>query len=302
MANIKYGLPYMGSKNSIAHLIINFLPERENFYDLFAGGCAITHCALLSKKWQNYYFNDIEGDITQLFLDAINGKYKNETRWISREDFVKLKDKEPYVKYCWSFGNKGNNYLYGKDIEPYKKAYHYAIFFNDYSLFYELDVNIPKVKSNNIHQRKLLLKKELLKYKKRVDLQSLESLERLQRLERLERLQRLERVNQDYQDVEIKPNSIIYCDIPYENTAEYSKEGFDHKRFYDWANNQTELVVISSYNIADDRFQCVYCINKNCILQGGASNKKTEKLFIPKNQINLFNELTGRNIKDVSSN
>lgn len=292
MPNIKYGLPYMGSKNSIAHLIINFLPKQENFYDLFAGGCAITHCALLSNKWQNYYFNDIEGGITQLFLDAINGKYKNENRWISREDFFKLKDTDPYVKYCWSFGNAARTYMYGREVEPYKKAYHYAVFYNDYSLFYELGINIPKVKSNNIHQRKLLLKKELLKYKECVDLQSLQSLQSLERLESLE---------SDYQEVEIKPNSIIYCDIPYENTEKYVAGDFDHKRFYDWANNQKELVIISSYDITDNRFQCVYCIYKNCTLQGGAGNKKTEKLFIPKNQINLFNKLTGRNIKDASS-
>lgn len=302
MTKFNYGLPYMGSKNSIAHLIINFLPKQENFYDLFAGGCAITHCALILGKWENYYFNDIEGGVTQLFLDAINGKFKNETRWISREDFFKLKDEEPYVKYCWSFGNKGTTYLYGKDIEPFKKAYHYAIFFNDYSLFYELGINIPKVKSTNIHQRKLLLKKELLKYKKRVDLQRLESLERLERLQSLQSLQSLERLELDYQEVKIKPNSVIYCDIPYENTAKYSSGSFDHKRFYDWANNQKELVVISSYDITDDRFICVYCINKNCTLQQGGSNKKKEKLFIPKNQINLFNKLTGRNIKDASSN
>lgn len=42
-----YGVPYQGSKNSIAEKIINIIPSAENFYDLFAGGCAITHCAML---------------------------------------------------------------------------------------------------------------------------------------------------------------------------------------------------------------------------------------------------------------
>ena len=76
MAN--YGIPYMGSKNTIAHKIIDYLPKANNFYDLFCGGCSITHCAMLSKKWQNIYFNDIDGGMPKLFLDSIKGKYKNE--------------------------------------------------------------------------------------------------------------------------------------------------------------------------------------------------------------------------------
>lgn len=75
---MNYGLPYKGSKNSIAAQIIDFLPPAENFYDLFAGGCAITHAALLSGKYEHIYFNDINPGITQLFVDAIHGKYHNE--------------------------------------------------------------------------------------------------------------------------------------------------------------------------------------------------------------------------------
>ena len=117
-----YGLPYMGSKNSIAPKIISVLPKAENFYDLFCGGCTITECAMLSKKWNKIYFNDLDGDIPQLFLDAIDGKYKDRKEWVSREDFFRLKDKDAYIRLVWSFGNKGNNYLYSKEIEPYKKA------------------------------------------------------------------------------------------------------------------------------------------------------------------------------------
>ena len=35
---MRYGLPYKGSKNSIAEKIVDYLPEAQNFYDLFAGG------------------------------------------------------------------------------------------------------------------------------------------------------------------------------------------------------------------------------------------------------------------------
>ena len=77
-----------------------------------------------------------------LFIDALNGKYNNENRWISREDFFRLKDTDPYVAVVWSFGNNLRDYLYSKEIEPLKKAIHYALFFSDYSLGKELGLNL----------------------------------------------------------------------------------------------------------------------------------------------------------------
>ena len=125
---MNYGLPYKGSKNKIAEKIVDFLPKATNLYDLFAGGCAITHCAMLSGKWQNYVINDIEPGITQLFADAANGKFRNESRWISRDTFYLLKDSDPYVRYCWSFGNNGETYLYAPEAERFKKHLHNIFF------------------------------------------------------------------------------------------------------------------------------------------------------------------------------
>lgn len=34
---MKYGLPYMGSKNAIVPYLIKSIPNADNFYDLFAG-------------------------------------------------------------------------------------------------------------------------------------------------------------------------------------------------------------------------------------------------------------------------
>ena len=294
MAN--YGIPYMGSKNTIAYKIIDYLPKANNFYDLFCGGCSITHCAMLSKKWQNIYFNDIDGDMPKLFLDSIKGKYKNEKRWISKEDFNKEKDKSAYIRCVWSFGNKGTNYLYGKEIEPYKKAYWYAVMYDDFSLLWALGINIPKVKAKNYKEKRLAIGRELKRLKKNSRDQALERLERLQSLQSLEALERLERLQmftKSYDEVPIKENSVVYCDIPYENTAEYVNDGFNHKKFYDWAYNQKELVVISSYEVSDNRFKRVINLKKNSNLQGGFGNIKNEGLFIAKNKIDLWNEMRG---------
>jgi len=56
----KYGFSFQGSKSKVAEKIIEIIPSSENFYDLFAGGCAITHCVLLSNKWKNIISNDIQ--------------------------------------------------------------------------------------------------------------------------------------------------------------------------------------------------------------------------------------------------
>lgn len=134
---MKYGAPYMGSKSKIAEWAVSNLPEAENLYDLFAGGCAATHCALLSGKYSHIHANDI-GSAPKMFLDAVNGKYRNCSRWVSREEFYAEKESDPYVKWCWSFGNNGRDYMYSRRIEAAKHALHMLVFFNDGSEYERL--------------------------------------------------------------------------------------------------------------------------------------------------------------------
>ncbi len=131
---LRYGVPYMGSKNSIAPWVISHLPPATTLYDLFCGGCAITHAALLSGKWRKVVANDIDGDMPRFFLHCANGGMRGENRWISHEDFHRLKDEDIYVRIAWSFGSDQRTYLYGEDLEPWKKALFRALVFRDYSL------------------------------------------------------------------------------------------------------------------------------------------------------------------------
>lgn len=137
----RYGLPYKGSKNAIAPWVIDHIPPAATLYDLFCGGCAITHAALLSGKWRKVVANDIDGDMPRFFLHCANGGMRGENRWISREDFFRLKDTDPYVRLCWSFGNNQKCYLYSKEIEPWKKALHYARVFGDTEQLKEMGIN-----------------------------------------------------------------------------------------------------------------------------------------------------------------
>lgn len=124
---MRYGLPYQGSKNKIAKWIVDQLPSATHLYDIFAGGCAVSHAALYSGKFGCVHFSDITDSVV-LFRDCIEGNIPDGSEWISREDFFLRKDSDPYVRLIWSFGNDGCSYLYSKEIEPYKKAVHEMIF------------------------------------------------------------------------------------------------------------------------------------------------------------------------------
>lgn len=173
-----YGFPYQGSKTKLAERIVAFLPRREHLYELFCGGCAISHRAMVVGKYPHIHINDINTLCPQLFYDAITGKYENEDRWISREDFNRLKETDGYVASCFSFGSNFKTYAYNPDIEPKKKALHYAVFFGDYSLAEkELGVDLSPLDKCATREKKYLLAKRLISG--RVDLSNLERLNRI---------------------------------------------------------------------------------------------------------------------------
>lgn len=145
-----YGLPYMGSKNKLAEEIVNFLPQKKVLVDLFGGGGAISVCAGQSGKYEKIIYNELNTLIAETFQKALNGDYENERRWVSREEFEKLKKTDGYVAICFSFSNNCNTYMYGPKVEPYKRAYHYAIIFDDFGPFNELfdDETTEKIKKS----------------------------------------------------------------------------------------------------------------------------------------------------------
>lgn len=380
---MRYGLPYMGSKNQIARQIVDFLPPAKHFYDLFCGGCAVSHAAMLSGKYETVTINDILGDMPKLFLDAMAGKSRDETRWISREEFNRLKDSDAYIRCVWSFGSNGRSYLYSEEIEPWKKALHYARVFRDTSLLKEFgiasdgspedikinhkqykaqyvswyvknvlksDLDVPSL-VKELEQRKTETEEELREYlrgalrssgltqadvdrrlgtcgmaghyfsrsqwefptrenynkmrefmplnrdyeevyglswvvQKMQNISSLSSLDNLNRRHRVQSLQhtdmKVKMFSGDYQNVEILPDSVVYCDPPYYGTAEYKDGGFDHRRFWDWIRTRNCPVYVSEYAAPED-FISVWPKEKTCSYSSTNNSKKTvEHIFLHK--------------------
>ena len=86
----------------------------------------------------------------------------------------------------------------------------------------------------------------------------------------------------DYFDLNIPENSIVYCDIPYKNTKQYStSKDFDYDKFYEWCREMTRkghTVFVSEYQAPND-FECIWSGKINSYMKAGRSEIVTEKLF-----------------------
>ena len=273
------GLPYQGSKKKISKKIVEII--KQNFgtdkpiYDIFGGGGAITAECILNGL--EVHYNDLDKDITNAFERVIS----QDREWIktlivSRDEFFKIKEKEnkttdDFLKLLVnSFGNDKRSYLYSKEISDLK-----------YNLAKEI---IKKHDVFSGYKQTETYKRSIEKYKQ------LQQLERLQQLEQLERLQKLNKIkvtNKSYHTFSDVSGAILYLDPPYEGSNQKSYiNSFDSQEFYDWAFEmaKTNIVIISSYSISDERFEVVYSFDKaRGTFQGGQSNKaKNEKLFMVK--------------------
>lgn len=274
------GLPYQGSKKKISKKIVEII--KQNFgtnkpvYDIFGGGGAITAECLLNGL--EVHYNDLDRTITDMFQRVLaTDREFLKTLIVSRDEFFKIRDKENKTVddelklLVNSFGNNRKTYLYSKEISDVK--YNLAVkIIKNHDTFdgYKKTETYLKAKSTSKEQ-----------------LQQLEQLGRMQQLERVQRLERPEATNLDYAEFSGVENAILYLDPPYQNTdlGGYSMKEFDSQSFYDWAYemNKKNIVLISSYEISDERFECVYEFKTaRSTLSSNKFGNKTEKLFMVK--------------------
>lgn len=89
-----------------------------------------------------------------------------------------------------------------------------------------------------------------------------------------------------FDELDIPPQSIIYCDPPYAGTTKY-KDDFDHEKFWQWCREKCaegHSVFISEYNAPDD-FACVWSGELAVSVQKSGAKKATERLFVHKSQV-----------------
>ena len=283
-----YGICYMGSKNALAERIVALLPSASHLIDVFAGGCAITHCAMKSGKWQHVHANYLNEMIVGAFRRAINGDFIGERRWISHEEFNRVRDTDAYADICFSFGGNLRSYVYNHKNEELKRALHYAIFFGDHKPFLSLtgiDLT-PVLNISDLRERYLTAKHLSKENGKRIDLEPFECLNRLNRLATAfseEEKHRLTIGSADFAEVDIPSDSVIYCDPPYRESEGYIKaKHFNHERFFEWALRQTVPVYVSEYAMPEE-FVEVAAWQKRCTMSPTSNSlRTTEKLFVPR--------------------
>ena len=266
------GLPYKGSKNTIANDIVKALPRGKKLLDACCGGGAILMAAAMSGRWEKVVGNDLNA-ATIALLDAVlihKGQIEYEHPPVcTRDDFFhslqRIENGDFTIqdcvnKYCASFGNNGQGYLWNPEIEKIK-------------------VNVEQMLvATRLPERRRAFRKFIAYLEKQAEfdiaklenIQQLQNLERLQRLERLERLERLDIFSIDYSEFDV-----VYFDIPYKGTAEYDFD-FDYDRFYRMFATLEKPAFLSEYNSS---YTCVSAFNKRALLcKASRKNGKKEKL------------------------
>lgn len=286
-------VPYMGSKRGSASKIVSVMrlyqPQVTTVYDVFCGGFAISE--ELIKRGYNVHASDLNTAVVNLIHETLYGDCKdpqtNESifehpRFIHRDEFEARNNDDDwfagYVKCIWSFGNNNKDYLYSPENERLKEAAHNLVV--DGVMSDELPV--PKIVQKQIVNYKTFQgRRKALGYyarAKHTEYRNIE-LERLRSLENLQRLRSLESLS--YDEVDIEPGAIIYCDPPYIGTAEYiaNDTTFDHQKFYDWCREKakTNPVFVSEYHCPSD-FKNIYEFERRQTLSKGET-KYNERLF-----------------------
>ena len=282
------GLPYQGSKKKISKKIVEII--KQNFgtdkpiYDIFGGGGAITAECLLNGL--EVHYNDLDETVTSMFQKVVSEDMDYlKTLIVSRDEFFKIRDKENKTiddelkLIVNSFGNNRKNYLYSEEFSDLK--YNIAIDVvknhNTFKGYLKTKTYIDAV--NNIKDKETL--------KQLVRIQQLACIQQLERLQNIN-INNLEITNHDYIHFSYLSDVIIYLDPPYEKAhlRGYSINNFDSKAFYDWAYEMSKknIVLISSYEISDSRFKCVYEFKtvKSTFAPNKKSGDRAEKLFMVK--------------------
>ena len=283
------GLPYKGSKNTIAEDLVKCMPRGKKLLDACCGGGAVLMAAAMSGRWEKVVGNDLNA-ATIALLDAVlihKGQIEYEHPPIcTRNDFFHSLQciangdftiQDCVNKYCASFGNDGKTYLYGKQIEEYKLAA-------------EQMLTADTLDQRRKFYRKFhaLINTDYSEDKER--LQKLESMQRLQSLERLERLERLDIFSIDYKEFDV-----VYFDIPYKGTNKYDFE-FDYDRFYDlFKSLKTDLKINAFLSEYDAPFTCVAEFEKTQLMAAsvGATKKTSKERFFYNGSPAEYRELMG---------
>lgn len=256
----QWGVGYVGSKNKHLKWLFSHLPAGQRFIDLFGGGFAVSHYAYELRRYPIVVYSDCNPYIVKLIQKAAAGDYdigRFVPDWIDRETFNRVKDdlaEDPYIKYVFSYSCDGEYYLGSENSTFYKiwRGFYDYLYLNTVTKdlidcmdedFNELnkhafDPFCDKYRwatahcfhdgKNGIHSDLMRIIKSGKAARKCVIMQ------------------------RNYDDYQYREGDIVYCDIPYYQTA-LPYQAIDYDRFYSWARKTP--CFISEYSMPYDFFE-----------------------------------------------
>lgn len=241
-------MKYMGSKSRIAKYIIPFLTKSNptNIYDLFCGGLNLSDEINSNDLFANKY-NIYANDNNKYLIAMWKGLQQN----LKKPYTI---SKELYSEARTEFNNNTN------------------IKFSDFEIGW-----IGWVASFNgrFFDGGYIEKRISGRDDKKEGIRNIEK--------QIHLIKDFQFTNLDYFDVEILPKSVVYCDIPYKNTKQYTtSKNFDYEGFYEWCKVKTRQgfkVFISEYNMPAG-FDIVWEKEIKSFMKPSRAETKIERLFI----------------------
>lgn len=274
-----YGIPYMGSKQKLVDKIVPFILKRhpgvDSFYDLFGGGGSVSLYVVRKYPHLDVVYNERSKAISALMQHLKDGG-DIPLDFVSRDEFeAGYKGDDWYaglLQCAWTFGNNQKSYLYGKPLEDFKRELAMLVTTGtaDIDWLERTADDLNKKEYGKDVSTRLFLnpKRYTTPYQRRIVVaKQIPSVGALQHLTRLERLVQIENMpgiatlgisaGTSYDEVPIiGERPIIYCDPPYEGTAEYREGAFN-------------------YQVSDPRFKRVKAINTRSLLNSSKSKESS---------------------------
>lgn len=316
-------IPYKGGKQKHAAILLDRMleikPKAKVFYDLFGGGASMSFEAL--RRGMTVHYNEIDTGMCNLLAFIRDNKEHSKHgffpeswyNFVGREDFMVCKGKtdaySQFVKVIYSFGNNGRDYLFNRDREQYKKAFHNLVLFGEDTLDFMQDYSTRLVKEKygvdvvlnldfpvgkNYTERRLNVRKQINVFEKNCNVAQLRALQNLEQLEQLERLQQLERLwgniitnklkitNKSFDCVQVEGDCedvIIYLDPPYRGTDKYTHD-LSHDIVASFMVQSPYQCFLSEYSAP---FESVLDIHTRSTMASASNRTKAvERLFVNK--------------------
>ena len=282
-----YGLPYKGSKNSIAERIVAALPAGEHFVDCCCGGGAILQAAAMSGKYKTVTGYDINkaivGLIEATMINPGTIDYEKKVLPVTKEQFYESRDRNETLddwlnRYIASFGYNGQEYLWGENRIRYKTLQHQAItaptFEERRNALRDLITAICKDHPSDDDLRNLCNSEQAT------------SLSRFQRVEEeikaCKNLAKMRVIVSSMFGIPFEKYDVIYFDPPYHNTKGYNRMAFSFIMFKALLRTLVEAgktVFVSEYDCPADGYTEVWSAEKMMCQKADENRKVTERLF-----------------------